>query len=140
MYVKCLRNQMSSQNIILSLILMYLCKSFFPIKIVSHENVIHTLGSLEISKQLILLPTAVFTTDTNSIFSYSLSLTHTLSLCLSSSQLFSPSFCLSINMMLLCKNDYQLSNNKRLRTYKQAVSFGTLLTIQSSLLSSVCLF
>jgi hypothetical protein len=58
---------------------MYLYRSFFPIKIVSHKNVILKLDSLEIPK---ILPTAIFTMDANSIFSDPPSLAHTLSLSL----------------------------------------------------------
>jgi hypothetical protein len=45
-------------------------------------------------------------TDANSVFSHSPSLAHTLSLCLSGSWPFSPSFRLSIKLMVLHKNDY----------------------------------
>ncbi len=61
---------------------MYLCKSFSPIKIVSHKNVIITSGSLEYPKIVHRSSNSRFTTDANSIFSHSPSLAHTLSLSL----------------------------------------------------------
>ncbi len=76
----------------------------------------------EISKQLILLPTAILRW-TLTLFLAMLCLSHTLSLCLSGSLPFSPSFSLSIKTLVLCKIDYQLCDNKRLQTYKQVVSF-----------------
>ncbi len=61
---------------------MYHCKSYFPIKIVSHGNVIFMSGSRDYPKIVDHFPTAVFMTDANSVFSHPLSLTHTLSLSL----------------------------------------------------------
>ncbi len=43
-------HQASANIISIFVILMYLCRYLFPIKIVYHKNVILTLGSLEISK------------------------------------------------------------------------------------------
>jgi hypothetical protein len=62
------------QILFIFIILMYLCN---PIKIVSHDNEI-----LDYLKIVSCSPTAVFTTDANSIFSHSLPHTHTLSLSL----------------------------------------------------------
>ena len=64
------------------IILMYLCKSFPPIKIVSHGDVIFTSWSKDYPEIVSRSPTAIFTTDANYIFSWALSLTHSLSLSL----------------------------------------------------------
>ncbi len=76
--VKCCRNQMSPS---IRTYYFYLCNLNVSLLIsLTQENVILTLGSLEIPKQLIVLPTAIFGTDANSIFSDPPSLAHSLSL------------------------------------------------------------
>jgi hypothetical protein len=60
---------------------------------------------------------------------------HTFSLCLSAILLSSPFFPLTINITISCITDYEVCDNKRLRTYNQVVSFGDLLTIKCWLFS-----
>ncbi len=91
MFVKCHRNQMLPsvcRYYSIFIILMYLCKSVPPIKIVSHGDVIFTSGSLDYPKIVNHSPMTIFTTDSNSIFSHSLSLTHSISLSLRQLALF----------------------------------------------------